>query len=409
MHCSGKGSFVVARELIATTIIIVLFFGVTFAAFGDERRTGATVEVRENELVLGDLIVACKTLRMNGEITEDLLAAGVHLAIGNVIGKDLTVVGCDLRMAGYVGEDARLAAVYVEINGPIDGDLVAFGGNVNIVGDVAGDVIAGGGNVKISGNIQGALDARCGNMVIDGTIGRDTAVVASKLTLTPRAVLGGDLTYTSNRSADIEEGAQVIGEVSNESGGGKMLLWKLAGILGTRLQEHPSRLRELFPTWLRTLFKVSSFVSLLLAGIIIISLYRRHATMVADRILSFPLKSFFLGLSFLICVPIGALILCVTIVGLPIGLVSLATYLVFSYISRVYVALAIGREILDRITKQDIRIVWSLLLGLSILTAISSIPHHVGWVISLMCTAFGLGGMLITGRKVRVETKEETA
>jgi len=82
--------------------------------------------------------------------------------------------------------------------------------------------------------------------------------------------------------------------------------------------------------------------------------------------------------------------------------------LVFFYISRVYVALAIGREILDRITKQDIRTIWPMLLGLFIITALSSIPYHVGWVIRIVCTLFGLGGMLMTTRrKFRMATREE--
>jgi cytoskeletal protein CcmA (bactofilin family) len=389
---------------------ITLFFALTSAALCGETRTGVLVEVSETELIPGDLTVACKTLEMNGQVNDDLLAGGMYLTIGNLVGNDLTVGGYNLKVQGAVGDDARLAGANIEIDGTIDGDLVAFGGNVNILGNVTGDVITGGGNVRISGNIQGSLDARCGDMVIDGTIGRNVEVTVSKLTLSPTAVLEGDLIYTSNRSADIEEGAQIAGEVSRRPGGSSMVLWNLASVVADHLPEQPERWKEWkdqLPAWFRTLVRVSSFVSLLIAGIIILSLYGRHATIVADRIVSFPLKSFGLGLLFLICVPIGALILCVTIIGLPIGLVVLATYLVFFYISRVYVALAIGREILDRISKQDIRMIWPMILGLFIITALSSIPYYVGWTIRLVCTLFGLGGMLMTGRRVRVAPREE--
>jgi len=249
-------------------------------------------------------------------------------------------------------------------------------------------------------------------MVIDGTIGRDVELTVSKLTLSPIAVLKGDLTYTSNRDADIREGAQIAGEVRKESGGSRIMFWKVISVVADHLPEQPERWKEWkdqLPAWFRTLLRLSSFVSLLIAGIIILSVYGRHATMVADRIMSFPLKSFGLGLLFLICVPIGALILCVTIVGLPIGLVVLAAYAVFFYISRVYVALAIGREILDRITKQDVRMIWPMILGLFIITALSSIPYHIGWIIRSICTLFGLGGMLMaTRRRVRMAIREET-
>jgi hypothetical protein len=250
-------------------------------------------------------------------------------------------------------------------------------------------------------------------MVIDGTIGQNVMLTASKLTLSPTAVLMGDLTYASNRSAEIGEGARIAGEVRKESGRSiRMMFWKLTSVAAGYLPENPENWKEWkrqLPAWFRSLIRVSSFVSLLIAGMIILSTYERHATMVADRIISFPLKSLGLGLLFLICVPIGALILCVSIIGLPIGLVALAAYLVFSYISRVYVALAIGREILDRITKQDIRIVWPMIFGLFIITALSLIPYYVGWVFRLVCIPFGLGGMLMTGRRIRVAPREEIA
>jgi hypothetical protein len=189
-----------------------------------------------------------------------------------------------------------------------------------------------------------------------------------------------------------------------------MVLWRLASVAAGRLPERPERWRDWrnrFPGWFRALLRASSFVSLFLGGIIMLSFYRRHTIMVADRVVSFPLKSLELGLLFFICVPIGALILCITVIGLPIGLVTLAAYFVFLYVSSIYVALTIGREILERITKQDVRIVWHMVLGLFIITALSLIPYYVGWLVRLICILFGLGGMLMTGKRVRVAPRDE--
>jgi len=378
---------------------------------GSEARSGQLIEVQETELIPGDLIVACKILKMNGEVKGDLLAGGLYLAVENSVGKNLTIGGYKLEMQGTVGEDARMAGANVQIDGTVNGDLVVFGGNVSISGNVMGDVIAGGGKVSISGNIQGSLDAGCGEMIINGTIGQNAVLTVSKLTLSPTAVINGNLTYTSKRDAEIAEGAQIAGEVIMEPGGRTMLLWKPVSIVAAHLPEQPEKWGEWkaqFPAWLRTLLGVSSFVSLLIAGIFTLSLYRRHATMVADKIVSFPLKCLLRGLIFLVCVPIVALILCVTIIGLPIGLIALVVYLALFYISRIYVALAIGREILDRITRQEIRIIWPMILGLLIITILSAIPYYIGLVIKLICVLFGLGGLLMTGRRVRVAPREET-
>ncbi len=390
-------------------IIIASFLGLTFTAFGSETRSGILVQVGETESISEDLVVACKTLEMNGKIQGDLLAGGMSLTVRNMVDGDLTAGGYSIKVSGNVGDDVRLSGANLEISGTINGDLVAFGGNVNIAGNVKGDVITGGGNVKISGNIEGTVDARCGEMIIEGTIGQNVVLTASKLTLSPTAVLRGGLTYTSKSEANIQGGAQIDGAVIREEGG-MMIFWGLCSAVANYLPEQPGNWKEWkdgLPAWFRALFRLSSFVSLLIAGIIIISLYERHATMVADRIISFPLKSFGLGLLFLVGIPIVALILCITIVGLPLGLVAMTTCLVFSYISRVYVALVIGREILDRISKQEIRIIWPLILGLLIITLLSFIPYFIGGIIQLVCVLFGLGGMLMTGRRVRVAPKEE--
>jgi cytoskeletal protein CcmA (bactofilin family) len=303
-----------------------------------------------------------------------------------------------------------MAGVYIETNGTIAGDLVAFGGNVRILGDVAGDVVAGGGNLWIQGNIQGTLDIQGGNIVIDGTVGQNAVITAAKLTISSKAILKGNLAYTSNKEADIEEGAQIAGSINGDAGSKAILLWKLTSVLANHIPEQPESWKEWksdLPLWLRILLRSSYFVSLLIAGIFILIVYRRHATMVADRIISFPLRTVGSGLIILICVPIASLILCISIVGLPIGLVSLAAYLVFAYIGRVYVALAIGREILDRITKQEVRIIWPLIVGLLIIMLLSSIPFYIGWIFRILFVLFGMGGMLIVEKRVRIAPRDE--
>ena len=64
------------------------------------------------------------------------------------------------------------------------------------------------------------------------------------------------------------------------------------------------------------------------------------------------------------------------------------------------------REILDRVTKQDVRIIWQMILGLFIITGLSIIPYYIGLIVRLICILLGLGGMLMT-RKVRMARAQE--
>ncbi|MBD3183065.1 hypothetical protein GF312_12290 [Candidatus Poribacteria bacterium] len=377
---------------------------------GSETRSGDLVEVKESEVIPGDLLTACKTLNMKGKVRGDLLAGGVYLNVGNSIGRDLTVGGYNIHSWSSVKENARLGGANIKIQGVINGDLLALGGNVEILGEVKGDVITGGGKIRISGNIHGSLEARCGEMLIDGSIGQNVDLTVARLRISPNAVVKGNLEYVSNRSAEIEKGAFIAGIVERRSGKRSvMTFWDIMASLANRLPENPEKFREWrskTPGWFRILLQVSPLVSLLIAGLVILILYERHVTMVANRIIAFPLKSFGMGLLFLACVPIGSIILCLTIIGIPIGIIALAAYIVFLFVSRIYVGLAIGREILERITKHELRIIWQMILGILLIAILTAIPY-IGWLIGIVFISFGLGGMITTGRRTRLLSKEE--
>ena len=367
-----------------------------------EARSGKRVVVKETEVIPGDLIVGCKELQMNGIVRSSLLAGGLALNIDNSVGKDINAAGYNVILRGSVREDARLGGINVVVDGHIDGDLMVLGANIAILGDISGDVTVRGGNVRVSGNIAGELNGCAGTMIIDGTIGRNVTLTVSNLALYPKAVLKGSLTYTSNRSADIEQGATITGSVERKAGGSQMALWWLATVVANRFPQDPGKLQEWeaqLPGWFRVLFSASAFFSLLVAGLIIISVYERHATLVADRILSSPLGSLGMGLLFLVTAPVAIIVLAFTIIGIPISFVVLAACIVVIYISRVYVALLIGRTIFDHITKQDVRSVWPMILGLIIVTALSSIPYHIGLVVKVVSIAIGLGGLLVTKKR----------
>jgi hypothetical protein len=99
----------------------------------------------------------------------------------------------------------------------------------------------------------------------------------------------------------------------------------------------------------------------------------------------------------LIAVPTVAAIVCLTLVGLPIGLTALLLYIVSIYAAQVFVGAWLGREILGSATTQG-QALSQLALGLAIIHIAGYIPY-LGSLIQLIIAAWGLGALVLAATR----------
>lgn len=96
---------------------------------------------------------------------------------------------------------------------------------------------------------------------------------------------------------------------------------------------------------------------------------------------------------FLIATPIAAIIVCITIVGLGVGISTLLLYLIAIYSAQVYVGSWLGERILGSGVGVGAAL-GRLALGLLLLRAVGMLPY-VGHLISFFVVAWGLGAMVL--------------
>jgi uncharacterized membrane protein YccF (DUF307 family) len=77
--------------------------------------------------------------------------------------------------------------------------------------------------------------------------------------------------------------------------------------------------------------------------------------LMADTIRNKPWWSLGWGAIVLFATPVAAIVVCITIVGIPLGLIGLALYGIAIYLSQIPVALFIGRWIIGYFAKTDSR------------------------------------------------------
>lgn len=133
---------------------------------------------------------------------------------------------------------------------------------------------------------------------------------------------------------------------------------------------------------------------------------RQRITSMADSIKSNPVSSLGWGALLLFATPIAAIIVCCTVIGLPLGIIGLVLYGIAIYLSQIPVALCIGRLIIGRFREVESKgiMVGAMATGLAILTLLMWIPI-LGFLIGLATAIFGLGSLISSQIKLRAEPR----
>ncbi|MCJ7426282.1 MAG: hypothetical protein MUO17_04025 [Dehalococcoidales bacterium] len=341
-----------------------------------------SVTIASGEVIDDDLYVAGSTITIDGTVNGDLWAVGGTVNINGIVNGDVVAAVSTLNIDGEVGQAVRVVGATININGSIGDDLMVGGGNLTIgsAASIGGDLLFAASKVRIDGVIYGYIRGAGDEVSLADGVGGDVQIGVDELTVTSSAFIEGDLTYTSENEAVIQSGAQVGGTITHNI---PKLEWPFrAGIIPTILG------------------RLLSFLMILAIGVVIVLVAPRRMALMADTIRNKPWWSLGWGAIVLFATPVAAIVVCITIVGIPLGLIGLALYGIAIYLSQIPVALFIGRWIIGYFAKTDSRaiMVGALALGLAILCLLRLIPY-AGFVIGLAAVLFGLGAALVSLRK----------
>jgi hypothetical protein len=97
---------------------------------------------------------------------------------------------------------------------------------------------------------------------------------------------------------------------------------------------------------------------------------------------------------FLLATPVAAVLICITIVGIPVGIATILLYVIAVYSAQVFVGTWLGEKILGAAVGIGPTL-GRLALGLAILRAIRMVPY-LGVLIGSMVVVCGLGALVLT-------------
>ncbi|NUM25583.1 MAG: polymer-forming cytoskeletal protein [Candidatus Buchananbacteria bacterium] len=367
--------------------LIGLFLIVTpVVVFAASNTTGESVYVAENEIIQGNLIRFGNVVEINGPVAGDVIVAGNSVKISGAVAGDVIVAGNSVKISGPVAGSVRVIGEVIEISSVVDRNIWAIGRTIAITKEARAewDLFSAGETVEARGAVKGNVWLTGATVLLGGEIGKDvTASVdrSGRVVLLPEAKISGNLTYkaATENQLELQAGATVAGQTVRQD---------LTG-------PHTANWRQAF--WpLQMFFKIVGFFSLVVLGIILVSLVPKIVLDVYDEMTKNIWPSIGWGALYFFAIPVGIIILFLTIIGIPLALLALPLYLILIYATKVFAALALGLWIITNFSKEKKHkgsLILPLVLGLIVFTALGNIPL-LGWLASIVLIWWALGALI---------------
>ncbi|MDF2546623.1 MAG: polymer-forming cytoskeletal protein [Anaerosolibacter sp.] len=332
---------------------------------------GAGDSIRNDGTIQGDMFAASGVLENTGIVKGDILAAGGRSIIGGRVEGDIRIASGNVVIEGEVGKNVTALAGDITIgeNAAVDGSINGFAGNIIIDGIVGGDLRSGAGTVQINGIIKG-----------------DVRLETDQINFGPNGRVEGNLTYSSEHELRIPEGV-VAGEVEYKKS-------------QFRIDNDARQKAEEGIKVFNIVWKAVGIAAYLIIAAILTLLFSGFMRRTADTIQKKPWHAVGIGLVGLIVTPVAAILFMITVVGIPLGVISFILYGLAIYLAKLPAALWLGRLIL----KGDEKPLLPVMLGVFILKLVSYIPY-LGVFTSFVVVSFGIGAYLMNIKDVIQESR----
>ena len=361
----------------------LLVLALPSAAMAAEVRNGTSAVVAPGETLNDDLFASGQTVTVAGRVTGDVYAAGQTVVVTGTVDGDLLAAAQQVVVDGTVNGNVRAAGAVITVNGHVGRSVTGAAQQVNISssGSVDGSLVAAGETISAFGPVGRGITAGGGTLQLGGTVGGKVLAWANTLSLGPSTRIAGDLEYRSETQAEIPSGT-------------------VAG----RVQYDPIQREARQAPLLNGLFDFGGLVWLFgsaILGALAIIFAPRASARAVELGRQQPLLTFGVGLLALCTVPLAALLIGVTLVGIPLALAVGALYWLGLLLAWPALGLVVGTELARRVRRgEPMPVLGALVVGLIVLHLVTHLPI-LGGLVAFVGVAFGLGLIVQSFRRWR--------
>ena len=339
-----------------------------------EFHKGETYELAKDETVKSDIFITGARARIDGTVEGDVFFFGQSIDISGHIKGDAIIFAQSARINGQIDGNIRSFANNLTITGTVGKNVLTFNEVVNLdsAGKVGGSFTAFAQSVGIDGRLGRDLLLMDGETIISGTVDGEVRVKGHSMSIGSSAQVGGPIHYVGDSPASVASGAKLASAVEytkrerrSEYSQGHYYMWRVI--------------------W------TAAFVLLGLVLFLLLPKFAEETVRAGERF-GAPVG---LGILVIFGVPIAALIACVTVVGIPLGILTLGFWFLALNCAEIVVGTVVGGWIFGRATDT-----WGLIGRMAagfvivriVYTPIAPI-HVVGFLVGLGIWIWGIGAI----------------
>jgi cytoskeletal protein CcmA (bactofilin family) len=358
-------------------VAVILAAMIAPAAGALQIRTDQVVLIDQDTTIDDDLLISAQEVTMSGTVNGDLIVFGGQISVpGKVMGNAM-LAGQEIDCTGPIGGSVYAAGQTVRLGSTIARNVSLAGQMVELTaGDTVGrDAFLAGQSVDIGGLVKGAAAAAAASGVIKGAVGKTARMTVQSLTLTDSARIGGNLVYPAGARSSIAQGAKIAGQIIE--------------------RPRPTPKPKAAPRHgFRMVWRIIALIWLLATAAIVTAILPKPIYAAAERIRSEWWWALLTGFV-IVFVGVPVLVL-LTLVLLPAGMIAGALWLVLIYLAQVAVAVFIGSSVFRAFARREvIRPVLAALAGVGIMFLVETIPV-LGIVVAIAVAVFGAGALGLT-------------
>ena len=328
--------------------------------------------VPANQIVDDDLFIAGADIAIEGTVNGDVYAAGNTITISGIVNGDVIAVGQTITVSGSVRDDLRAAAQSIQLTGAKIGDSVSVATQTLTVdgSSIGGGILVAAESASLRSPVGRGIVGALNRLNVDSLVGKDIRVVLDQLTLGAGARVGGEVVYQSGKEARVDEGARLAG-----------------GLRRTQPRAEPA-----FQLGLG--YKIWSLLGTVLVGLVLMRLFPRVFEQSRDLINHQPWPIAGWGLLVVLATIPAAIVVAITIIGIPLALLTLLGYFVMFYLAKFFAIYAITNWAWTRYKLKKRSPYMILTVGLLAYYVLLLVPI-VGWLLRAAALLLGAGALAV--------------
>ena len=399
---ASQGSAIVDRHSGFRLWLLTLFFASLFTTAlaqtsdvkvsdGNIASTGTQEESRNVYRAGGDV-------RVTAPVQGDFYGVGGKVTVTQPVKGDATLAGGSVTVRAAIGDDLRVVGGDIIVENSVGGELYASAGNVTLTksANVAQAVTLYAGHAIIEGKVGGPLKIYAQKILINGELARDAELSAEQIELGPLAILNGALRYSSNADFKQADGVTIRGAVTQGDS-----LDERADTPHNR--EWHKQVMVSGPGWVGA---IVGFAAVLAASALFLLLFTGFSERASSSLRAAPWTSLGAGLLVLLGMPVLAVTLLITLIGIPLGIALMMLFPLMLLAGWIVGVFAISQRVqfgiqADKASKSPAATLGFFALTLLLVLLLGGLPI-IGFVVIIVIMLLGTGACALQlSRQIR--------